>query len=395
MTARRTRICSLLTVCLVSGLMASGGVTRAGEGAAPRRDASLLRESQAASRRALACLRDRQRENGSWSDHPAVTALVVTAMVGSGQEGFGPRSEAVTRALHYVRRFVQPDGGIYDRFYPSYCTSVCVSALAAAGLPEDQELLANGRRFLIHLQADESEGFTPDDAQYGGWGYEQSPAREEMHRADLSNTQFALDALRRLEELEKRPDADMDVPGWVQTPTELAYERAIKFLERCQNLKATNDQPWASDDGGFVYHPGQSKAGAGPEGGLRSYGGMTYAGLMSMVYARLDRDDVRVRAAYEWACRHWSVTENPGLGQQGLYYYYLTMARALNAYGGEALVDAGGVSHDWRRELVAQLLKVQKADGSWVNENGRWMEQMPDLVTAYALLAIQNATQRW
>ena len=144
-----------------------------------------------------------------------------------------------------------------------------------------------------------------------------------------------------------------------------------------------------------MYRPGESKAGSTPDGGLRSYGSMTYAGLKSMIYARLDRNDVRVLAAYDWVRRHWTVEENPGLGQQGLYYYYLTMARALNAYGEEAIVDAGGRAHDWRRELVSQLLKVQRADGSWVNENGRWMEQIPELVTAYSVLAVEHATSKW
>ena len=175
----------------------------------------------------------------------------------------------------------------------------------------------------------------------------------------------------------------------------LLLDGAVKFLERCQNLEASNDQPWAGDDGGFVYRPGESKAGPTLEGGLRSYGGMTYAGLKSMVHARLERDDPRVTAAHQWACRHWTLEENPGLGQQGLYYYYLTLARALNAYGTEEIADAGGTSHDWRRELVAQLLTVQRADGSWVNENGRWMEQIPELVTAYTVLAIGHATSTW
>lgn len=379
---------------LVCGLVVCVAAPAAGAGAPevklPKRDVSLLRESQAAVRRGLLYLKATQRQNGSWQDHPAITALVVMGMLRSYQEGFGPHSDAVSRGLEYVRGFARPEGGIFDRFYPSYSTSVCLTALAEAGLPEDRELVEKARRSLLDLQADESEGFTPDDPQYGGWGYEQSPSREEMQRADLSNTQLAVEALKRLEELDREGDSEAG-----QTRTELAYDMAIAFLQRCQNLKETNDQPWASDDGGFIYRPGESKAGTTPEGGLRSYGAMTYAGLKSMIHARLDKDDPRVLAAYEWACRHWSVTENPGLGQQGLYYYYLTMTRALDAYGEDVLVDGEGVAHDWRRELVSQLLKVQKADGSWVNENGRWMEHMPELVTAYAVLAIENAAERW
>jgi len=122
---------------------------------------------------------------------------------------------------------------------------------------------------------------------------------------------------------------------------------------------------------------------------------MTYAGLKSMIYAKLAKDDPRVVAAFEWARMHWSVTENPGLGQEGLFYYYLTMARALNAHGSEQVVDAASASHDWRAELVRQLLSSQGADGSWANKNSRWMESIPDLVTAYSVLTIEHATAGW
>ena len=358
----------------------------------PLRDPSLLIESKAAVRRALVALRDLQQEDGSWQGHPAITGLVVTAMVGSGQEEFSAYSKTVSRALDYVRANAQPDGGIYDKFYASYSTSVCAMALVEAGLPEDKPLVARARTFLLGAQADESEDIAPADLQYGGWGYEPNAGREGMHRADMSNTQFALEAVRAMEKAAKE-DADAD--EYAQACTELAYGRAITYLTRSQNLRATNDQPWAGSDGGFVYRPGESKAGETPEGGLRSYASMTYAGLKSMIYARLSRDDPRVAAAWEWARLHWSVTENPGLGNQGLYYYYLTMARALNALDEEAVVDASGLSHDWRVEIVDQLLKVQAADGTWVNENGRWMEQIPELVTAYSVLAIENATREW
>jgi len=362
---------------------------------APQRDPSMLLESKAAMARGLAYLKGAQREDGSFQGHPAITALAVTAMVGSGDPDHGPRSPHVARALGYIRAHARPDGGIYAGMYPSYSTSVCTMALVEAGLPEDRELLARARTFLLGAQADESEGVGPENIQYGGWGYESQAGQDEMHRADLSNTQFALEAIRALEAIAEEDAAAAGTGRGEQTRTELAYERTITYLSRCQNLEATNDQPWAGNDGGFVYRPGESKAGEDPDGGLRSYAGMTYDGLKSMIYARLPRNDPRVVAAWEWACRHWDVTLNPGLGEQGLYYYYLTMARALNAMEEEVIVDAAGRRHDWRVELTGQLLKIQRADGSWANENGRWMEQMPELVTAYSLLALQHAGRGW
>jgi squalene-hopene/tetraprenyl-beta-curcumene cyclase len=354
----------------------------------------MLMEGRAAVDRALRYLASAQREDGSWQGHPAMTALVVTAMVGSGLEDYGPGSPVVLKGLENIRSFAQPDGGIYDRFYAGYSTSICAMALIEAGRPEDEELLKRARAFLFDAQADETEGVAPGEPDYGGWGYEKTPEGDGMNRADMSNTQFALEAIHNLEAVAEEDKAAAG-SGKGATRSELAYDRAIRFLERCQNLKAVNDAEWVVDDGGFVYSPSESKAGKAPEGGLRSYGGLTYAGLKSMVHARLAKDDPRVIAAWEWARMHWSVAENPGLGQQGLYYYYLTMARALNAMGVETVADAEGIEHDWRRELVGQLLKAQSADGSWVNENGRWMEQIPELVTAYAVLTIEHATSGW
>ena len=76
------------------------------------------------------------------------------------------------------------------------------------------------------------------------------------------------------------------------------------------------------------------------------------------------------------------------MGDAGLYYYYHTFAKALDALGVDRVEDADGVKHDWRRELAEELSRRQKPNGSWVNENARWFEGDPNLVTAYALLAL-------
>jgi squalene-hopene/tetraprenyl-beta-curcumene cyclase len=124
---------------------------------------------------------------------------------------------------------------------------------------------------------------------------------------------------------------------------------------------------------------------------LRSYGSMTYAGYKSMLFAGLSRDDARVKAALDWAAARWTMEENPGLGKQGLFYYRLALARAMSASGKDSIADSAGVRHDWRRELVDALARSQRADGSWVNDQDRWMEGEPDLVTAYAVLALEEA----
>jgi squalene-hopene/tetraprenyl-beta-curcumene cyclase len=208
-------------------------------------------------------------------------------------------------------------------------------------------------------------------------------------RPDLSNTAFFVEALR-------------DTGLSADDP---ALKRALVFVSRCQNFKSEfNDQPWAGkfNDGGFVYNPApgdtaQGKGGAprGAEGrkdgGLRSYAGMTYAGLKSMIYAGLTQDDPRVRAAVDYIKKHYTLDENPGQGQRGLYYYYQTFAKAMALLGKPTLVDSTGKEHDWRAELIAALAKRQTASGGWVNPDDRFMEGDPNIVTSYALLALSAA----
>ena len=164
----------VLAVSIVALTLALPGSARA----ASQRDPSMLLESKAAVGRALHYLAGQQKPNGSWQDQPAITALVVSGMLGSGQEGFGARSEVVSKALAYIRTFAQPDGGIYDKYYATYSTSLCVTALAQANLPQDTDLVNRARTYLLDLQADEAESFGRQDTQYGGWGYERNAPQE-------------------------------------------------------------------------------------------------------------------------------------------------------------------------------------------------------------------------
>ena len=181
-------------------------------------------------------------------------------------------------------------------------------------------------------------------------------------------------------------------------PDDPAYKKALVFVSRCQNLKGEhNDQPWAGlvNDGSFIYSGaggGQTKSETLPNGGLVGYGSMTYAGIKSMIYAGVSKDDPRIKKAYEWIQKNYSLDSNPGMpsafARRGLYYYYHTMAKCLHVLDLDYVVDAKGVKHDWRAELTAALAKRQRPDGSWLNEDDRWMEGDPNLVTGYALMAL-------
>jgi squalene-hopene/tetraprenyl-beta-curcumene cyclase len=333
--------------------------------------------------RAIKYVKGTQEENGGWSTRtsPGVTGVVLTGLLRTGK--VTPQDSMAERALKYIEGLVNRKAGHIAGKDPrvqlqNYVTSINVMALSAANRADKYEaVIGDAVTFLKKLQWDEDEGKAPADPFFGGAGY------DSKSRPDLSNTQFFLDAL-------KAAGVPKDDP---------ALKKALLFVSRCQNLKGeTNDQPWAGkiNDGSFIYTPatgGVTKAVDEPlpDGGLPGYGSMTYAGIKSMIYCGVSRDDPRVKKAFEWIQKNYSVDKNPGMPEQradwGLYYYYHTMAKTLDTLGLDYVVDAHGKKHDWRADITAALAKRQRPDGSWVNEN-HWMEADPNLVTGYALMAL-------
>jgi len=257
--------------------------------------------------------------------------------------------------------------------YANYETCLAMMAFAAANKDgRYDKLIKAAEAFVKGEQWDEGKGQDRTSFSYGGAGYGRNK------RPDLSNTQFFIDALRAIGD----------------GPNDPAIQKALVFVSRCQNLESeynTTGLAAKNPDGGFYYTPvgsGASMAGQTSEGGLRSYGSMTYAGLKSMIYAGVGPDDPRVKAAVAWVQKHYDVGTNPGMGDAGLYYYYHTFAKALDAMKLDVVQDANGVKHFWRNELAAEILKRQRPDGSWINGNARWLEGEPSLVTGYALLTL-------
>jgi squalene-hopene/tetraprenyl-beta-curcumene cyclase len=335
--------------------------------------------------KALAYLKKTQDENGGWSEKrsPGITGVILTGILETGK--VSPDDEMPSKALKYIESLVNPQAGHIAGKDPkpqlqNYVTSVNVMALQAAKSDKYKAVVADAAKFLKQLQWDEGEGKNPDNDFYGGAGY------DSKSRPDLSNTQFFLDALKAA-----------GVP-----PDDPAYKKALIFVSRCQNLKSEyNDQPWAGkiNDGSFIYSPaagGQTKVQEkpNPDGGLPGYGSMTYAGIKSMIYCGVSKDDPRMKKALDWIKANYNVDMNPGMpkliGERGLYYYYHTMAKCLDLLGVDTLEDNKGVKHDWRAEITAALAKRQKPDGSWVNEADQWMEGDPHLVTGYALMALAH-----
>ena len=319
-------------------------------------------------------------QDGSFSKQlgPAVTALCVSALL---ENGVPVSHEKIQRALKYVESFVRPNGGIYapKSNLRNYETSVALMCFHQANKDgKYDETIERAVAFIKGIQWDEGEGHQSSSRHYGGLGY------GKHKRPDASNTSFFLDALK-----EAQPEGNSE-----------AIRKAVVFMSRCQNLPSKhNDAEFAEvvsedDEGGMIYSAvgaGESKAENKPDtpvGGLRSYASMTYAGLKSFLHAGLDKEDLRVKAALDWIARHYDLTSNPGVGQQGLFYYYHVFAKALDVYGEPNIVDSDGVAHNWRADLLEQLAEKQQEDGSWINPADRWYEGDPNLVTSYSLLAL-------
>lgn len=330
---------------------------------------------------------------------PGFTALALAALQ---TKPSAQRTEQEQRTIDAGCKWLltqQHDDGAFGERVQNYTT--CAAVLALARWPDAAKApaLARAQKYILAIQNCEATGSSPSDVEYGGVGY-----GSKGERSDLSNLQFAISALRA---------TGLDAK-------DEAFARAVVFLQRTQNLRSVNDQSGklkvrngdaepatmtAGDDGGAVYYPGESPAGyiELPDGTRtpRSYGSMTYALLKTYTLCGIDGKDPRVQAAVRWITANWTVAVNPGadpkLGDeakyQGLFYYYLLLAQALDAAKIDTLEvtrDGKTVAVDWRAELRTQLESMQRKDGAWVNQRSdRWFENLDVLCTCYAMLALE------
>lgn len=359
---------------------------------------SLRQEARVAIQSGLDWLVAQQNDGGHWSNEyfPALTALPLWALA----EGGTTHTAAIQKARAYLLSCLNPDGTIC-REPPqaskggglcNYNTALCMVALHALRDPDLVPAIQKARTAIAKSQ------HGGDDIYSGGMGYDATTGRP---YADLSNSYLAFEAMRLTESVE-----DLRKAG--DPRADLNWEAARKFISRIQNLPGSNDQPWAQqpapeDKGGFAYKPDSSMAGSvtNADGSIRfrSYGSMTYAGLLSLIYADVGKEDPRVQSAYQWATANWSLDQNPGMGQQGLYYFYSVLSKSLSAYGPDLVTRPGGQQVNWREELIRKLVSLKQTDAKtgrnfWVNSEGRWWESDPVLVTAYSVLALEMALGR-
>lgn len=348
-------------------------------------DTSLRHEVDAAIDRGLSWLAANQKEDGSWSnaDFPALSALCLWAFARTDHPRAGEVSDA---AIRYILSCVHEDTGAIYRDVQgrkggglsNYNTAICMTALHATGRPDLTPVVLRARTFVAGAQ------YLGDDEYRGGFGYDASTQRA---YTDLLNTFYASQAMRMTADAEEARPAG-------EPHADINWNETVRFAERLQN----KPEAGLADAGGFFYNPTDPKAGTVTNADgvvvFRSFGTMTYAGTLALVFANVSREDTRVRSALKWAERHWTLDENPGMGQEGRFFFYQILARALSATGHDTISLQDGSNLNWREALARKLLELQRVDpatgqGYWVNDNGRFWENDPVLTTAYCLLALR------
>jgi squalene-hopene/tetraprenyl-beta-curcumene cyclase len=304
---------------------------------------------------------------------PAFTAMVVDALARSPEKYREKDNPWLQKAVECILSYQQEDGSICSKAFPlqTYVTSVSVMALVALENPAHKAAIEKAREFLRTTQNTDIESPNFGGVGYGGAGGKVS--------GDVA--QMMIEALK--EAGVKKGDK--------------TFENAEKFFSRIQNNKETNTAPPVqgteiTNDGGFHYAPGRNQSKIKEETDkngkklMKSYGLMTYGGLKSFLYMYVDKNDPRVQSAFKWVRENYTLDENRNLGQDGLYYYYLTMAKALSAYGEPVIESPDGTKHNWAEELADKVISLQEADGSWKNKQSKeWMEDDRVLVSAYAI----------
>lgn len=346
-----------------------------------------LRESI---RRGSQFLYNNQDASGWWSDPelPALTGLALVALKMAKAKDLDRKYESERmRAYDYLTSLAKPDGTIHAGRLINYNTACSLMAFSVIENDRYQSIIRKARASIANSQIDLGEKGKLDDPHDGGVGY-----NSKYDHSDMNNTLMAVEAMRMSEMALRHSEKSANRPV-----VDLDWKALEHFLANCQNLPERSNNPNLSkniqDRGGFIYHPGESKAGEvvdekSKRVALRSYGSISYAGMMSFAYARVEKDDDRVRAVIDWLGSNYTLDENPGMGQEGLYYYFHLMAKALSAQKVEFLKREDGNMVQWRRDLAKRLISLQQKDGSWQNPTKRWMEGNPVLTTSYVLVAL-------
>jgi squalene-hopene/tetraprenyl-beta-curcumene cyclase len=364
----------------------------------PAARAALRSKLMESYRKAADWLARQQGENGAWKsgpvDSPSFTAMILSALAKAPPEIRMAYAGIIQKGFRYLVGAQNPDGTWTEAggLAKSDATAATLMALSADRAAYKDAI----DRALSWVRKSQ----TLTGLAEGAWGYGDleigADGKPKTNQENFRVTDWVAEGAHQA-------GVPKEDPLW---------ELVVKYAKKNQNSGEVNTDPAlieklkeagyeVGEDGGFVYSVGSSKAPPDPNNPkvLRSYAAMTYAGLKVYIYAGLKKDDPAVKAAIRWikgkdekGRNRYTVDRHPGFefdtreraDLRGLFYYYLTMARALEAWGELPLVLEDGSAHDWPMELGAKLVDLQK-DAWWQNENKAWWEDQQVLTTSYAL----------
>ena len=377
----------------------------------------------------------RQSESGAWTlplragvamPSVAMTVLALTALADSGCVP----EDAIGNGLSWLAGRQNRDGSFGDGekglYYRPYCTALALWVLPNTSARQRKRVA----KAVDYLRQNQRLA----GLNRGGLGFgmvapaptAQNPGATFTRTfAMISPTSMAAEGARRVG---IRPDD--------RFLTEIAH-----YVRSCHNDARINTRPEVarflkrngfrlSGDGGIVSTlenlrrpatwTGQSA------GSVVSSGISTYQGLSAYLRAGLAPDSPEVASVTRWIAAHYTVSEHAGfaevmragqrplwptehagftpepaadetvsdpapaddIAQAGRYLYLFAMAQALDAVGIDHVDTPDGTRHAWSSEIANVLTATQHVDGSWINQNPRWLEFDAVLSTAFALAAL-------
>lgn len=296
--------------------------------------ATQSQRAELAIKDAIRFLSTNQEVDGSWPDFApyklGATGLCTLALLNAG---LAPDSPTIAKALDALNS---------RELESTYAVSLQTMAFCAA----------NPNRYAAEIQRN-AKWLATTQLENGGWSYG-SKGFMQARTGDPSNSQFALLALH---EAQRTGNVNFAKQEWSQI-----FDKSRQYWQDLQN-----------DDGGFPYSENAPNRGS-----------MTAAGIASLVIvgAQLDATESsvdqavqccgsgeqanrdRIKQAVGWLARNFSIARNPGHTRDVLYYLY-ALERAGRLTGQRFIGD-----HDWYREGVAHLLRLQDPTTGRIKPSG-------------------------
>ena len=298
--------------------------------------------------KALAFLKNTQREDGSWSAvqgggrNAAITGLCVMAFLSAGHvPGEGPYAETVEKGIRFVLKVQQANGLIAgEGRHEMYHHGICTLMLAEVAGMTEGPLADEVRKKLEKAVAVILKAQRKDGVNRGGWRYNVNG-----YDTDISVTGWQVMALRAAKNL------GCDVPAE-------AIDRAVEYLKRCQD----------NGSGGFRYTPG---------------GRLTVActGTSILALEICGKEHHHCHEALRGGA-YLIRKENLPSARQEWFFYSIY-------YGSQAAFQLGG--NYWtvfRPPLHDVLLQLQRTGGFWDTNSADALQGGRAYCTAMAILAL-------